>query len=116
MEDFIFDHPVIFCLGVAIVVPLIIFVSMFVNINTGDKQYTGYIYSAEDYIAKTTGNIRFSENAGADEQPSFCVDKQDGQQLKDLAGSGKKVKVTIPARFSIIAPWACAFPAKIEEI
>jgi len=93
---------------------LLLVVSGHVHINTGEDIYTGYIYSAQDGIAKTVGHLRFSESAGMDEQPSFCVNKEDGYQLKQLAGSGKKVRVTRPAGFAIAAPWACTFPASIE--
>lgn len=118
IEDFCIDHP----LSVGIIIPPLIvigvlvlaFAAASVQVNTGEKQYTGYIYSAEDGIAETVGHLRFSENAGMDEQPSFCVDKKDGQQIKDLAGSGKKVKVTVPAGFAIAFPWVCGIPANVE--
>lgn len=116
MEDFCLDHPVLFIISIFGIVIVGIFVVAFFNVNFGENIYTGYIYSAEDSIAKTTGHLRFSENAGMDEQPSFCVNKEDGQQLKELAGSGKKVRVIIPSGFVITAPWACAFPATIEEM
>lgn len=116
MEDFVYDHTgVVFGVGVLILLATI-FGATFINWNTGEKQYTGYIYSAEDDISKTIGHLRFSENAGMDEQPSFCVNIEDGQQVKDLAGSGKKVRVTVPKGFKLVAPWACAFPAHIEEM
>lgn len=116
MEDFCIDHPILF---MAIILGLFViggFGIVFVRFNPGEDIYTGYIYSAEDGIAQTTGHLRFSENAGMDEQPSFCMDKKDGQRLKELAGSGKKVRVTVPAGFAIKAPWVCAFPAIIEEM
>ena len=116
MEDFCIDHPVIFMGGVCFIISFALFGATHFNLNTGEKQYTGYIYSAEDGLARTVGHLRFSENAGMDEQPEFCVNKEDGQQIKDLAGSGKKVKVVVPAGFRVVAPWACAFPAHIEEM
>lgn len=114
MDDFIEDHPGLFFGGMVVGLLMLIFGGTFINWNTGEKQYTGYIYSAEDDIFKTIGHLRFSENAGMDEQPSFCVNIEDGQQVKDLAGSGKKVKVTVPKGFKLVAPWKCAFPATIE--
>lgn len=116
MEDFFMDHPILFTVGIFAVIILAMFGASFIQWNPGEDIYTGYIYSAEDGIAKTTGHLRFSENAGMDEQPSFCVDKKDGQQLKELAGSGKKVRVTVPAGFAIKAPWVCVFPATIDEM
>lgn len=118
--DFLDEHPI---LG-AILIPtallsilgLVFILLCCVHINFGEEIYTGYIYSAEDGIAQTTGHLRFSESAGMDEQPSFCVEKRDGEQLKELAGSGKKVRVTVPAGFTIQVPWVCAFPAKVEAM
>lgn len=71
------------------------------NLQFGSSQLTGYIYSASDTAGYTTGHIRFSENAGTDQQPSFCAksDSKAGQQIRELAGSGKKVSVTIPPFF-----------------
>lgn len=108
------DHPFLVSFGVVVLLILGGFLLCCLQLNTGEKQYTGYIYSAEDGIAATVGHLRFSENAGMDEQPSFCVDKKDGQQIKDLAGSGKKVKVTVPAGFTIAWPWVCGIPANVE--
>lgn len=116
ISDFFVDHIVLAVLGI-ILIPIILFcICSCFQLNTGDKQYTGYIYSAEDGIAETIGHLRFSENAGYDEQPSFCVDKKDGAQVKELAGSGKKVRVTVPAGFTVAFPWVCGIPAQIEEI
>lgn len=112
--DWSADHPLTTIFMTLIIICLIGFSFLCVHLSTGEKQYTGYIYSAEDSIAKTVGHIRFSENAGMDEQPAFCVDKRDGQQIKDLAGSGKKVRVTIPSGFAFSFPWTCPIPASVE--
>ena len=114
--DFFIDHPALFMGGIiALFIAAIFTISCF-RLNTGEKQYTGYIYSAEDTLFQTVGHLRFSENAGMDEQPAFCVDKSNGQKIKDLAGTGKKVKVTVPAGFKVALPNFCAFPAEIEEM
>ena len=112
--DFVCDHPLA-SVGILIIATILLFFGILCfHLNTGEKQYTGYIYSAEDGIATTVGRLRFSETAGMDEQPSFCVDKRDGKQVKDLAGSGKKVKVIVPAGFALAFPWTCPIPASIE--
>ena len=113
--DWMSDRIILSCFAIPVllvVIPVVMFLC--VQVSTGEKQYTGYIYAAEDGWAKTVGHLRFSENAGYDEQPSFCVDKKDGQQIKELAGSGKKVRVTIPSGFAIVVPWVCAIPASVE--
>lgn len=72
-----------------------------IHFSIGTSNLTGYIYSAETRLGYTTGHIRFSEQAGQDVQPSFCVkaDSEPGRKITELAGSGKKVKVTIPPYF-----------------
>lgn len=112
--DFIEDHPLVSVSILIISIILLSFGTLCFHLNIGEKQYTGYIYSAEDDIDKTVGHLRFSETAGMDEQPSFCMDKRDGKQIKDLAGSGKKVKVIVPAGVALSLPWACPIPASIE--
>ena len=114
--DLFIDHPILFVLGVLVFIFVFIAIVGCLHLNTGEKQYTGYIYSAEDTLFTTVGHLRFSENAGMDEQPAFCVDKANGQKIKDLAGTGKKVKVTVPAGFKVVLPNFCAFPAEIEEM
>lgn len=58
---------------------------------------TGYIYSVEEQFGRGTVHIRLSENAGADSQEPFCVSGENLKKSRELAGSGKKVKVTIPS-------------------
>lgn len=50
-----------------------------------------------------------------DKQPSFCVKKSDSWKLKELAGSEKKVTITIPVGFKIGNPWDCLIPAEVKE-
>ena len=116
MGDFMIDHP--FWGTTLIVFVLAIFVGALscVRISTGEKQYTGYIYSAEDSFGETTGHIRFSQNAGEDMQPSFCVKKEHGDTIKRYAGTEEKVKVTIPAGFAIAWPWDCPIEATVEKM
>lgn len=88
------------------------------ELNTGEKVYTGYIYSVEDSFNKTVGHIRFSEYAGEDAQPSFCASKnsETAKRIKELAGSGKKVKVKVPSGFAINMWYGqCQIEAEIIE-
>lgn len=90
-----------------------------VQVSLGEKNYTGVIYSVENVLNKTVGHIRFSENAGEDTQPSFCVvkDSAEADKLRMLVGSGKKVKVTVPAGVSVQMWYGeCGLPATIEEM
>jgi len=74
-----------------------------VNLHATSDNYTGYIYSSEKSIfGVNTYHIRFSENAGMDKQPSFCVGtnhKDVSDKLNQYVGSGKKVQITYPAYF-----------------
>lgn len=63
----------------------------------GTDVMTGYIYSVEEKFGRGTVHIRLGENAGTDSQKPFCVRGENLEKARALAGSGKKVKVTIPA-------------------
>lgn len=115
MDDFFYDHPVLF-IGVSVAIVFgSIGLACCTQWSVGEQTLTGYIYSAGDGMGnKTTGHLRFSETAGEDSQPSFCVQKKDGHILKELAGSGKKVRVKIPVGFTLAPLWDCAIPATVE--
>jgi Pyruvate/2-oxoacid:ferredoxin oxidoreductase gamma subunit len=78
--------------------------------NIGSQNLTGFIYSSESRFGYTTAHIRFSQNAGTDAQPEFCVasDSDAGRAIQKYTGSDTKVTVNIPpyAYFSN-SPWAC---------
>lgn len=79
---------------------------------------TGYIYSVDEEFGRGTVHIRLSENAGKDSQKPFCVSGENLEKARALAGSGKKVKITIPAtgpRFENDY-FACTSEPVIEEI
>ena len=90
------------------------------NVRFGSEQLTGYIYSSSDRMGYTKGHIRFSETAGEDVQPSFCApsNSKPGQQIREYAGSGKKVRINIQPYFYFSNnPFACGTPETvIEEI
>lgn len=80
------------------------------NLQLSTQNLTGYIYSSEDRLGYTTAHIRFSEQAGTDSQPYFCVktESKAGNDIHTYAGSGKKVKVTVPPYFYLANnPFAC---------
>lgn len=96
---------------------IIICILCCIRINFGEKTFTGYIYSVEDsFWDRTNAHIRFSENAGTDAQPSFCVKKSESSELRELAGTSKKVRVTIPVGVAFNLPMNCAIPAEVEVI
>lgn len=80
------------------------------NFKFGTENLTGYIYSSSDTAGYTKGHIRFSENAGTDEQPYFCAPSgsEAARKIKQYAGSGKKVAVTVQPYFYFSNnPFAC---------
>lgn len=91
-----------------------------INFAISAKNLTGYIYSSNTTVGYTHGHIRFSENAGQDVQPEFCAkaDSEVGRKIAEYAGSGKKVRVTVPPYFYLSNnPFACGTTnTKIEEI
>lgn len=81
-----------------------------INWAIGSKELTGYIYSSSNKAGYTTAHIRFSQNAGTDAQPEFCVktNSAPGQAIKKYVGSDTKVKVEIPSYFYFANnPFAC---------
>lgn len=91
---------------------------MATNVRFSTQTLTGYIYSAEDRVGYTEGHIRFSETAGEDVQPSFCAPSGStaGKQIRELAGSGKKVRITIQPYFYFSNnPFACGTDKTVIE-
>jgi hypothetical protein len=81
-----------------------------INLQMGQSTLTGYIYSAETKFGYTTAHIRFSQNAGTDAQPEFCVksDSEAGQAIQQYTGTDTKVRITIPPYFYFANnPFAC---------
>lgn len=80
------------------------------NVHTASKHLTGYIYSSSDRFGYTTAHIRYSQNAGADVQPEFCVktDSDAGRAIQKYEGTETKVAVDIPSYFYFSNnPFAC---------
>lgn len=96
--------------GVLLVLAFFFFVGA-VHMDLSSQSLTGYIYSSSNNVAGyTTAHIRFSENAGTDAQPEFCVkaDSDAGRAIAKYVGSGKKVKVEIPSYFYLANnPFVC---------
>lgn len=81
-----------------------------ISFRVGSQELTGYIYSSTNKVGYTTAHIRFSQNAGTDAQPEFCVktDSDAGRQVQKYVGSDTKVKVAIPSYFYFANnPFAC---------
>lgn len=105
-------------LGTLVGIAWIVLFLMVSNAKFSDDTFTGYIYSKDSFAGVTNYHIRFSENAGTDSQPSFCVndDARDKKKLDELVGSGKKVTVSIPAVGWYFSDdiWHCASNAQLK--
>jgi hypothetical protein len=96
--------------GVAMFVLMLIATLCSINWSIGSHELTGYIYSSSNKAGYTTAHIRFSQNAGTDAQPEFCVktDSDAGRAIQKYVGGDQKVKVYIPSYFYFANnPFAC---------
>lgn len=76
----------------------------------GTQHYTGYIYTTSNRFGYTTADIRYSQNAGVDTQPTICApsNSKAGQEMVAVAGTNKKVNITVPSYFYFAEnPFAC---------
>lgn len=79
-------------------------------IHIGGQELSGYIYSSSDRAGYTRAHIRYSQAAGADVQPAFCVksDSVAGREIQKYVGSDSKVEIKIPGYFYLTNnPFAC---------
>lgn len=78
---------------------------------------TGYIYAVDEAFGRGTVHLRMSLEAGEDSQNPFCVQGENLEKARNLAGTGKKVRVTIPATDLHFENnyFACTYEAIIEE-
>ena len=122
VKDFLSEHEIVVKMAIIYAVIglgmlLIVFlVDTFCNFRFSEQKLTGYVYAVDDTFNYTKGHLRFSENAGTDNQPSFCVNGEGRDLIRSLAGSGMKVSVTIPAGYTVAPFWECDFPATVEVL
>jgi Pyruvate/2-oxoacid:ferredoxin oxidoreductase gamma subunit len=110
------DYSVIF--GTAFAFAAFLTFLFSINISLGSKELTGYIYSSNNRIGYTTAHIRFSQNAGSDAQPEFCVktDSEAARAIQQYVGADTKVRVSIPAYFYFSNnPFACGTTDTVIE-
>ena len=112
------EGMVLIGLGVGAVIISVGCLSAATRFEIGTSQYTGYIYSTDTVWGYTTAHIRFSEQAGQDEQPSICFYGEEAEKAKALTGTGVKVKIYEEGKgFTFVDnPFACGSEAYIEEV
>lgn len=79
--------------GAVVYIAIVSIFGFFTGWSIRDNYYTGYIYTVSTAFDRTIAKLRFSENAGEDKQPSFCVYGEEAKKAIKLAGSGIKVRV-----------------------
>ena len=81
---------------------------------------TGYIYQRNNSYGYASYSLRYSQNAGADEQPSFCVrsGSEQDKTLQEFVGKDAKVQVTVPSSGVRLVnnPWACRSFASFDKV
>ncbi len=116
-NGYIFIEEIIFSALAILFLIGLVFAGLFVRWNPSDKTLTGYVYQRQEAFGKAKYSIRFSQNAGEDEQPSFCAklnSEKDGK-LKKVVGSDQKVTIKVPKYFKIAPFWHCVGEGELVE-
>lgn len=88
-----------------------------VRFRLGTDIQTGYIYSVDEFLGEGEVHMRMSLEAGEDVQLPFCVNGEELEKARALAGTGKKVRVIIPETDLHFEtnPFVCDYKVIIEE-
>lgn len=96
IDDWYSASPII----TVIVTGFILFVLTMVCIkfNVSSSSLTGYVYQRSESFGYVMYDLRFSQNAGTDSQPSFCVKagSEADVNISKYVGTDTKVFITIP--------------------
>lgn len=80
---------------------------------------TGYVYQRNNHYGYASYSLRFSQNAGMDAQPSFCVkaDSEQDKKLSEVVGQDIKVQVSIPSKGIRLVnnPFECSSFATLDK-
>jgi len=107
--------------GLVVGIVALIMLAFTIRWQFGDSTLTGYLYQRSDAYGYATYDLRFSQNAGMDNQPSFCVQSGSREDLKlrELVGKDdKKVEIFIPAKgFHMVNNYfECASFAQLKDV
>ena len=91
-----------------------------VKFQISSSNLTGYIYQRSDAFGYVTYDLRYSQGAGSDSQPSFCVKSGSDEDLKmqKYVGTDTKVSIIIPSSGFRIANnmFECSSSARLDKI
>lgn len=81
---------------------------------------TGYVYQRNDRYGFVEYSLRFSQNAGMDAQPSFCVKagSPEDKQIAKYVGTNTKVQIATPSSNFRIANniFECASYSTLDKV
>jgi len=73
--------------------------ALLVRWQPANQTLTGYVYQRQDRWGYSKYSLRFSQNAGMDEQPSFCVKSgsEEDKKIAKFVGADTKVEIFVPS-------------------
>lgn len=117
-DDSYSDAPSVFIIIGVLLLIICLFTSIKFQISSSNL--TGYIYQRSDAFGYVTYDLRYSQGAGSDSQPSFCVKSGSDEDIKmqKYVGTDTKVSIVIPSSGFRIANniFECPSSAKLDKI
>ena len=104
--------------GIAASVIGLLMMLFLIKWQVSSNDLSGYAYQRIERFGYSHYSLRFSQNAGADEQLTFCVKagSDTDKQLRKITGSDTKVKIYVPAGFRLVNdPFECTSYAELKE-
>lgn len=99
---------------------ILIFGLMAMKWQVGTSTLTGYVYQRSESFGYVSYDLRYSLNAGQDNQPSFCVPagSETDKKIQALVGTDNKVEVFIPSQsfFFTNNIFQCASEAQLVKV
>lgn len=81
---------------------------------------TGYVYQRNEAFGYASYSLRFSQNAGTDEQPSFCVKagSEEDNKIRQYVGTDTKVQISTPTSPLRLVnnPFECTAESKLDKV
>jgi len=105
--------------GLPLVVIGIIFFFGCLKWDPSNDTLTGFIYQRNEKHGYAHYSLRFSQNAGMDEQPSFCAKagSDEDKELSKYVGTDTKVEISEPARaLTFDSFWSCTSYATVQRV
>lgn len=99
---------------------VLVFALLAMKWQIGTSTLTGYVYQRSESFGYVSYDLRYSLNAGQDNQPSFCVKagSETDKKIQALVGTDSKAEVFIPAQgfFMTNNIFQCASEAQLVKV